>query len=525
MRIPRREFLRVAGVTGAGLVLPGCYGRGHSHAPAAEIAPPELSAEELCAAAIRAARKSGADYSDVRLGRYRTQTLYARDRRVGHVEDSASYGFGIRVLVRGGWGFAASGIVTPPEIERVAALATRIARASAGLLEEPVSLVPEPVHRDIYRSPREQDPFVVGLDTKADLLLASHETLLAHPDVAVAESYLGAWHRIQHFASSEGSRIETDLVRTWGNLEARAVGDGDSQSRYCEASPRHAGWEHILATDFPGQAERLAREASEKLKAAEGPQGKYDLILDPQHLCLTLHETIGHPSELDRALGFEANYAGTSFLTPDQLGKLKYGSSHVSITADNVLPVGLASIGYDDDGVKCQRWPIVRDGVFVGYSTNREVAAEIDESRSRGSCRADSWSSIPIVRISNIGLEPGEGNVDDLIRDTKRGIYIAGRGTYSIDQKRYNFQFGGDMFWLIENGRKVRPLKNVIYQGITPEFWGSCDAVCDRAHWEPFGVLNCGKGEPSQAGQMTHGASHARFRAVRVGGSDSGGRA
>ena len=500
MPIPRRDFLRVAGWTGAGIALPGCLLRASDPAaPSAFAEKPPESPEDLCRLAIRAAERSGADYADVRLARYRTQIVYARDRRIASVDDSESFGIGVRVLVRGGWGFAASGVVTPAEVERVAALATRIARASASLLDTPVSLVPEPVYRDRYRSPRELDPFEVPLGTKADLLLGAHETMLAHADIAIASSYLGAWHRIQHFASSEGSFIETDLLRTWGWMEATAAGDGDSQSRYLEADPRHVGWEHVVAADLGGQAERVAREASEKLRAPDGPQGSFDLILDPQHLCLTLHESIGHPSELDRALGYEANYAGTSFLTPDQLGKLRYGSQQVNITADNVFPQGLASVGYDDDGVRCQRWPIVKEGVFVGYSTNREVASAIGESRSRGSCRADSWQSIPIVRISNIGLEPGDAQLDDLIADTKKGIYIAGRGSYSIDQKRYNFQFGGDMFWLIENGRRTRPLKNVIYQGITPEFWGACDAVCDRSHWQPFGVLNCGKGEPTKA--------------------------
>lgn len=525
MLMPRRDFMRVAGVTSAGILIPGCLDQNPIPAAATTGGAEAATPQELGELGIRAARAAGADYADVRLARFRRQSVYARDRRIGNVEDSSSYGFGVRVLSGGAWGFAASGLVSPAEIERVAQLAARIARASATLMGKAVSLVPEPVHVDSYRSPRQQDPFAVPLGTKADLLLGAHETLLAHPDVSVAESYLGAWQRIQHFVSSEGSVIETDLLRVWGNLEATAVGGGDSQSRYLEANPRHAGWEHVLATDLGGQAERVAREAAEKLKAEEGPQGEYDLILDPQHLCLTLHESIGHPSELDRALGYEANYAGTSFLTPDQLGQLRYGSDQVSIMADNTLPEGLASVGYDDDGVKCQRWPIVDKGIFVGYSTNREVAAEIDEDRSRGSCRADSWESIPIVRISNIGLEPGDANLDDLIADTKKGIYIAGRGTYSIDQRRYNFQFGGDMFWLIENGRRIRPLKNVIYQGITPEFWGACDAVCDRSHWRPFGVLNCGKGEPNQAGQMTHGAAHARFRKIRVGGAPKGGAA
>jgi TldD protein len=229
-----------------------------------------------------------------------------------------------------------------------------------------------------------------------------------------------------------------------------------------------------------------------------------------------MHESCGHPSELDRALGYEANYAGTSFLTTDKRGTFRYGSPHVNLVADNTEPETLAATGYDDDGVACQKWDIVRDGLFVGYCTNREVAPKIGESRSRGSNRADSWGSVPIVRIANIGLEPGTATLDQLLADVKRGIYIEGHGSYSIDQRRYNFQFGGDAFWLIENGRRTHMVRDVIYHGITPEFWSSCDGVADRSHRERYGFITCGKGQPGQSGWMTHPASHARFRQVQV---------
>jgi TldD protein len=264
------------------------------------------------------------------------------------------------------------------------------------------------------------------------------------------------------------------------------------------------------------EAPRVAAEAVEKVKAPQVDAGRYDLVLDPEHLSLTIHESCGHPSELDRVLGYEANYAGTSFLTPEKLGMFRYGSADVSLVADNTEPSTLAATGYDDDGVACQRWDIVRDGVFVGYCTNREVAPKIGQNRSRGSCRADGWGSVPIVRIANIGLEPGLAHLDDLIADVRRGIYIEGHDSFSIDQRRYNFQFGGDAFWLIENGQRRHMLRDVIYHGITPEFWGSCDGVADRSHRRRFGFITCGKGQPTQSGWMTHAASHARFRGVQV---------
>jgi TldD protein len=239
-------------------------------------------------------------------------------------------------------------------------------------------------------------------------------------------------------------------------------------------------------------------------------------VLDPEHLSLTIHESCGHPSELDRALGYEANYAGTSFLTTEKRGNFRYGSRHVNLVADNTEPETLAATGFDDDGVQCQRWDIIRDGIFVGYCTNREVAPKIGESRSRGSNRADGWENIPIVRIANIGLEPGSATVEQLIADVKRGIYIEGHGSYSIDQRRYNFQFGGDAFWLIENGRRTHMVRDVIYHGITPEFWSSCDGVADRSFRRRYGFITCGKGQPGQSGWMTHAASPARFRRVHV---------
>lgn len=471
---------------------------------------------ELAEIALEVLKKSKVDYGDIRLLETRNQSVRASDRRISSVGESFSSGFGIRALYKGAWGFAASAILTSDEVRRTAALAVEVARASSKLVKKPVALAPEPQHIDTVRTDRSIDPFSVPLDEKTGLLLQVSEIL--HKEKLVKRSNASLWTQqdIKYFASTEGSKINFDLLAVGGGFGATAVGDGEFQSRSFVIPYFRTGYEHIINGNFVKAAPRIAAEAVEKLKAPDAVAGKYDMVLDPGHLALTIHESCGHPTELDRALGYEANYAGTSFLTPEKLNNFTYGSKHVNLLADNTLPGGMASTGYDDDGVACQKWDIIREGKFVGYSTNREVAGDIGESRSRGSNRADSWSSIPIVRISNIGLQPGKEKLDDLIAGVDNGIYIEGRGSFSIDQRRYNFQFGGDAFWELKNGKKGGMLRNVIYTGITPEFWGSCDGVADAGHWLPYGFITCGKGQPGQSGWMTHGAAHARFRKVNV---------
>jgi TldD protein len=356
----------------------------------------------------------------------------------------------------------------------------------------------------------------VPLEQKTRLLLETME--IVHRQAGIARSHANLWARRDQklFASTEGSKIQFDLLAVHGGFGATAIHDGRFASRGFDTPHLRTGYELIEDAHFLREAPRIAAEAVEKVTAPEVEPGQYDLVLDPEHLSLTIHESCGHPSELDRALGYEANYAGTSFLTPDKLGTFQYGSPHVNLAADNTEPETLAATGYDDDGVDCQRWDIIREGRFVGYCTNREVASKIGHSRSRGSNRADSWASVPIVRIANIGLEPGSARLDDMIADVRRGIYIEGHGSFSIDQRRYNFQFGGDAFWLIENGKRTHMLRDVVYHGITPEFWRSCDAVADASHRQRYGFITCGKGQPGQSGWMTHAAAHARFRHVSV---------
>jgi len=466
--------------------------------------------------ALKRLAASGAEYGDIRIVHSTTQTIRGEDRRIASIRDHDDVGFGVRVLYHGAWGFAASSILSLEEVPRVADLAVEIAKGSASIAIEKVVLAREPLHRDRIATPLRLDPFTVPLQQKTDLLLATMESLHGQP--GVIRSSAGLWARRDRklFVSTERTHLEFDLVASSGDCTATSLHEGRFASRSFNTPHLRRGYELIQDSDLLRQAPLVAREAVEKVRAPAVEAGRYDLVLDPEHLSLTMHESCGHPSELDRALGYEANYAGTSFLTTEKRGTFRYGSTHVNLVADNTEPETLAATGYDDDGVACQKWDIVREGIFVGYCTNREVAPKIGEARSRGSSRADSWGSVPMVRIANIGLEPGAATLDQLLAGVKRGIYIAGHGSYSIDQRRYNFQFGGDAFWLIENGRRMHMLRDVIYHGITPEFWNSCDGVADRSHRQRYGFITCGKGQPGQSGWMTHAASHARFRDIQV---------
>jgi TldD protein len=472
--------------------------------------------DEFAELALKRITASGAEYGDIRIQDSSTQHIEGEDRRIASIRDIHDTGFGVRVLYHGAWGFAASSILSLEEVPRVADLAIEIARGSASVALEKVRLVPEPVYRDRVVTTYRIDPFSVPLEKQTDLLLNTMELLQRQSSIVRSSASLWARRDRKLFVSTEGSHLEFDLVAGQGECTATALHEGRFASRSFNTPHLRKGYELIEEADFLREASRVADQAVEKVKAPAVDAGLYDLVLDPEHLSLTIHESCGHPSELDRALGYEANYAGTSFLTPDKRGAFRYGSRHVNLVADNTEPDTLAATGFDDDGVQCQKWDIVRDGLFVGYCTNREVASKIGESRSRGSNRADGWSNIPIVRIANIGLEPGSATVNELISDVKRGIYIEGHGSYSIDQRRYNFQFGGDAFWLIENGRRTHMVRDVIYHGITPEFWNSCDGVADRSSRRQYGFITCGKGQPGQSGWMTHAASPARFRQVHV---------
>ena len=513
-RLSRRAFLQGAGAATTLLLLPGATERAW-----ALLQSPDAVAAVI-GLALAEARRAGADYADIRLVRTRTQSLYARNERMEYLGDDAGYGYGIRCLARGAWGFASGNDLSPEAMRRTARQAAEIAKASALVKKGAgVRLAPEPPHQGEYRTPRVKDPFSIPMDAKSALLLGACAAMRKLPEVKVASGSLAFYATDTHFASTEGARLHVDSLISDAGISATAVGAGDQQDRSLNLGAINAGWEWIEAGDLLGQAPRVAAEAKEKLSADAAPEGKRDLVLDPEHLHLVVHESAGHATELDRLLGFEADFAGTCWIDPKQVGSLKFGSKHVTIVADNLDPLGVASTGWDDDGVACQKWDIVRDGTLVGFSDNREIAALAGEARSHGSSRADGWGSIPIVRIANVGLAPGPDGVtpDDLIGDVQDGVYIEGTGTWSIDQRRLNMQFGGDMFYRIKNGKKAGMLKDVVYRAIAPKLWGSCDGVAGPKFHRGYGVLNCGKGQPEQTGRMTHAAAHARFRAVTVG--------
>jgi len=472
-------------------------------------------------AAIAAAKKAGAEYADIRVGRSESEGLTVRNGRIGGLSRHEGLSFGVRALFRGAWGFAASSTPSPAAAAQVAKLAVAIARASAAVRGEPVRLADEPPHRAQWQTPVVIDPFAVALDDKLALLYRCDELMRRRKQIRAAIGSASCSRRSELFASTAGAEIEQVFISSGAFISATAVGKGDSQSRTWPAmwgQHKGMGWELILGLDLAAHAERVSEEAVALLSAPPCPQRKTDLVLGGAQLVLQIHESVGHPTELDRALGWEANYAGTSFATPEKLGKFRYGSKIVNLVADSTVPTGLATRGFDDDGVAMQRWDVVREGILTGYATNRETARYVKQKRSRGCNRAESPSAIPITRIPNLSLMPGDaGRFEDLIAETKKGVWMDTNRCWSIDQRRLNFQFGCEIAREIKNGRLGRLYKNPTYQGITPEFWGSCDAICSSDEWDLWGVANCGKGQPGQRSEMSHGTAPARFRGVTVG--------
>lgn len=476
---------------------------------------------EFALRALDTASSQGASYADVRFVRRRTQTIVVKNGKVEALTDNESYGFGVRVVVNGSWGFASSSLVTGPEVDRVAAQAVAIARASALAPGLPAALGPAVAHQAAYRTPVAKDPFAVSLDEKIGLLLRASEAMQAVEGIAVAEGSAEVWHEHKIFASTEGAYIEQDLYETGCGIEATAVGEDDVQKRsYPNSVGRHQGtegWEFVERYDLAGNATRIAEEAVALLTADQCPSGETTIILDGSQLGLQIHESCGHATELDRVLGTEAAFAGTSFLTTDKLNNFRYGSDVVNLTADATIPGGLGTFGYDDEGVAAQRTELVRNGQFVGYLTDRESAARLGLSGSGGCARADGWGRIPLIRMTNVNLEPGTWTLADMIADTDDGIYMQTNKSWSIDDRRLNFQFGTEIAWEIKGGKLGRMLKNATYTGMTPQFWQSCDAIANRDHWVVWGTPNCGKGQPEQVAHTGHGAAPARFRNIRVG--------
>lgn len=492
-------------------------------------APAKITATELAQSAIAEITRLGCEYGEIRLCTYRSQNLYARDRSLSTLSDNVSSGFGVRVLLDGAWGFAASPNKTPAEVKRIVALAVEIAKASRLTQQTKVRWVPVEAYHDTYITPIEIDPFTIPIGEKADLLLSLNEKLLSYAERGIkkASSYLSFTLEEKLFASTVGSLIEQTLYRSYPGFSCTAVANGDAQSRSYERPPLNLGYEHIDSTDLNSQVERLAEEAIEKVHAPISPSGiRSTLILKPTNLYLTIHESVGHPTELDRVYGYESNFAGTSFATTDKLNQLQYAAPWINFKGDRTQLNGRSTTGYDDEGVKSQDWYIVKDGVLVDYLTDRETAYRLGRPNSNGCAYADSWSSVPMVRIPNLGLEPGkEGDshtatLEEMIADTESGILIDGTGSFSIDQQRRNFQFGGDAFWKVEKGKIVGMLKDVTYHAMTTDFWNSVDAIGTASERIQCGTNICGKGEPIQIAQMTHACVPVRVQNIHIGGAN-----
>jgi TldD protein len=472
----------------------------------------------LCATAVEAALAAGATYADARAVQRRAQHVATKNGRVETLTDTESEGIGVRVLVDGAWGFASDRRLDDAGATEAARHACAFARAAGGRNARAfVSLEPQ---RGVYRTPLERDPFAVTLSEKVDLCLRA-EAALAHADVTLTKASVAALREHKLFASSDGAEIEQELVESGGGVDAVAVGDGLYQVRsYPSAfggSSAQAGWEYVERLELEREAPRIAEQAAALLRADPCPAAVTTVVIDSEQMALQVHESVGHPTELDRVYGTEAAYAGTSFLKPTDLDRLRYGSEQMNITADATTAEGLGTFAFDDEGVPAAREPIVESGVLRGFLSSRETAAALGSGRG-GSMRAESWNRMPLVRMTNLHLEPAEeGTLDELIADVADGVYLVQNRSWSIDDKRLNFQFGTQIAWEIRNGRLGRMLRDATYTGVTPTFWGSLDGLGGPATWRLYGLTNCGKGQPGQLAHVSHGAPAARFRDVQVG--------
>jgi len=476
---------------------------------------------DLTDRALDTASAQGAAYADARVVRRLEESISIKSGRVEGVASGESEGFGVRVLVDGAWGFAASHVLTAAEADRVAAEAVRIARASATALRDRTRLDDRPPPHGTYETPLEQDPFAVQLETNIADLLAADEAAARVKGIAFTESSYAAQREWKTFAATDGSLTEQVITHVGSAVEANAI-DGDEHQRrsYPDSGGgwQAAGYEFIQGLRLAERAEPLADEAVQLLTAPQCPSGRFTIILDPSQLYLQVHESCGHPTELDRVFGTEASYAGTSFLTTDKLEQgFRYGSDLIDIVADATAPGGMGTFGWDDEGVAAQAVPLIKEGIFVGYLSSRETAPRIGR-QSGGAMRADGWNRIPLIRMTNINLLPKPGmSLDEIVADTDDGLYLASNRSWSIDDRRLNFQFATEVAYEIKGGKKGRLFKNPTYTGITYEFWRSCDAVGDERSYAMLGTPNCGKGEPGQTGHVGHAVSGARFRDVQVG--------
>jgi TldD protein len=527
MTTTRRDFLKTGAVAAAAtLAGPRLLSAAPFGAATPLVTPPgaDSYALELAAEALNAAKDAGASYADVRIGRYRRQSVSTRERRITGVADSESYGLGVRTLVNGSWGFAATSNMTKDGVVKAAREAARLSRAARTVQKRPVELAPTPVAKGTWMTPVTRDPIDVPIEEKVALLFATNEAALKVPGVRFVTSGLQLLREIKTYVNSEGSETTQTFVRVGPSFSATAVGTAGFQQYSEELAPRGEGWEYVTSLDMPGNAGKWASLAVEKVTAKSVEPGRYDLILDPTNLWLTIHESIGHPTELDRAMGYEANYAGTSFVAPPEkhIAKLKYGTEIMNIQGDRTQEGSLARVAWDDEGVGADKWLIIEKGIFKDYQTTREQAAWISKltgvTKSHGCSFADSWESVQFQRMPNVSLMPGDRDIslNDIVAATDRGIVVKNRGSWSIDHQRYNFQFSGQVFYEVRNGKITGMLKDVAYQANTPVFWNSMDMIGGKSSYWLGGSFGDGKGEPGQSNSVSHGCPPARFRGVNI---------
>jgi TldD protein len=530
----RRDFIKTAGAGTVGL---GLIGSGVSARNLGDPFPRTRDPKyrEWSTLALREAGRLGCSYADIRFTLNRSHGLFVRngqlrsagvfgDGNFGNIGDTETYGFGVRVLHGGVWGFSSSPVVTPEEIRRVTAVAADVARASAIAKKTDVRLAPVPAYDVFWETPTTVNPWDVPLEDKLALLVDTTTTMQKTKGVLFATALVSFNYEWKYLATSEGSFIEQVFFYTTCGCNATATHQGQVKTRSYQPGSMTRGYEFVTESDLRGQAERVAAEAVEFAMAKPVGAGLKDLVLLPSHLSLTIHEIIAHPTELDRVVGYEANYAGTSFVKVADLGRLKYGSTLLNVDADRTHPGAMATVGYDDDGVKSQKWPIIKDGILVGLQTNRETAHFIGEKESRGCTFANHWRNYPFLRMPNIQLQagpPGSPTAEQMIADVKDGVLVDGTGSFSIDQQRYNGQFGGNCFWEIRNGKKTRMVTDFTYNAITTDFWANLDAVGPPESWRHNGMGGDAKGQPVQSNRPSHGSAPCLIRKVMVGAAFS----
>jgi TldD protein len=537
----RRDFIQLAGMGAGAMMMPfSSYAQEVDPARLLEPLMDVAQKKQLADVALNTARSLGATYTDVRIGRYLNQFVTTREKKVQGVVNTESFGAGIRVIVNGTWGFGASNDVTPDGIKKATERAVAIAKANSKFQKEPVKLAATPSYGEVaWKTPIVKNGFEVPVKDKVDLLLNANAKAL-EKGASFINSIIFLVNEQKYFASSEGSYIDQDIHRTWPNFNVTLIDrqSGQFKNRSAFSAPVGMGYEYLdgraedkiqgpggiilynKSYDIIEDATMAAEQAKQMIGAKSVEPGKYDLVLEPSHMWLTIHESVGHPTELDRVLGYEANFAGTSFLTLDKWksGKFNFGSKQVNFIADKTQVGSLGAVGYDDEGVKCKSWDLVKDGTLVNYQAIRDQVSILGQKESHGCCYSQSWSDVQFQRMANVSLQPGKEKLspDQMIAGVEKGIYIVKDGSFSIDQQRYNFQFGGVLFFEIKNGKIAGMLKDVAYQANTQEFWNSCVQVCDESDYRLNGAFNDGKGQPSQSNAVSHGSATARFNGVNV---------